>query len=262
MSTLTVRRPPRRGMPDPGSGSFELAAPPQLPETAPVSGSVGMIAVPAASGAGAVLLALTQRDRPLLAAAGLLVLIASVAVGVIMMIGTRTGARRRQRIGRERYLEHLEQVRRQAIRSRTLQWRRDDLAHPDPRHAAARARDPSRRWERRPADRDFLLLRTGIGAVPLDRPVRIPFWVHDPAAGYDPVCLAAAIDLSADYQQLGDQPVCVPLGDVATVTVIGPRRGHPRGGESTCRATGRRAPARMTSRCWCMRRASRHAGTG
>ena len=221
MTLMTVRRPARRIVPDPGSGSFDLAAPPQLPETASVSGSVGMIAVPAASGAGAVLLALTQRDRPLLAAAGLLVLLASVAVGAVMLIGTRTGARRRQRIGRERYLDYLEQVRRQAVRSRSLQWRRDGLAHPHPRQAAARARDPVRRWERRPSDRDFLLLRTGIGTIPLDRPVPMPVWAHDPTAAYDPVCLAAAADLAAGYQQLGDQPVCLPFGEEGTIAMLG-----------------------------------------
>ena len=60
-----------------------------------MSGSMGMILVPAASGFGAVLLAVTQQDRPLLAAAGLLVLAASIAVGLAMVIGSRTGTRRR-----------------------------------------------------------------------------------------------------------------------------------------------------------------------
>ena len=94
MSTLTARRPARMPPPDPGSDPVALVAPPRQNESAPMSGSLGMILVPAASGVGAVLLAVTHQDRPLMAAAGLLVLAASIAVGLAMVIGSRTGVRR------------------------------------------------------------------------------------------------------------------------------------------------------------------------
>jgi DNA segregation ATPase FtsK/SpoIIIE, S-DNA-T family len=97
VSTLVTRRPARFRPPEPGSTALELAAPPRQGESLPITGSMGMILVPAASGVGAVLLAVTHQDRPLLAAAGLLVLAASIAVGLLMVIGSRTGDRRRTR---------------------------------------------------------------------------------------------------------------------------------------------------------------------
>src|ERR1700712_4900626 len=97
MSTMSVSRPMRRRSVDPVSGEIELTAPPRRTESMPITGSMGMILVPAASGVGAVLLAVTQQSRPLLAAAGLLVLAASIIVGVLMVVGSRTGARRRTR---------------------------------------------------------------------------------------------------------------------------------------------------------------------
>ncbi len=111
MSTLIARRPARSSRPDTGTGPITLVAPPRQGESTPISGSLGMILVPAASGVGAVLLAVTQQDRPLMAAAGLLVLAASIAVGLAMVIGSRTGTRRRTREQRERYLDYLEQAR-------------------------------------------------------------------------------------------------------------------------------------------------------
>src|SRR6478735_4670706 len=136
--------------PDPGSDPVALVAPPRQNESAPMSGSLGMILVPAASGVGAVLLAVTQQDRPLMAAAGLLVLAASIAVGLAMVIGSRTGTRRRTREQRERYLDYLEQARVEAREGADRQHRNAGLTHPSPTAAAGLAWQPNRRWERRP----------------------------------------------------------------------------------------------------------------
>lgn len=200
---------------------IELAGPPQRPESAPLVGSMGMIAVPAASGVGAVLLAVTQRDRPLFAAAGLLVLAASVVVGVLMAVGTRTGARRRLRTGRERYLDYLELRRQDAVSARARQLSKARERHPDPAHAAERARHAGQSWSRRPDDPDFLLVRVGLGTVPLDSPVALRFAPHDPLVEYDQVCVDAARELTNQYAVLGEQPVCLPLVS-GPVAVIGP----------------------------------------
>jgi S-DNA-T family DNA segregation ATPase FtsK/SpoIIIE len=221
MTSLTVRRPARMPVPDPGSGPIELTAPPQMPEAAPLTGSMGMILVPAASGAGAVLLALTQQDRPLLAAAGLLVLAASIAVGAMMVIGTRTGSRRRLRTGRERYLDYLELLRGNALGARDRQLQRARMLHPDPADTPGLAHLPARRWERRRGDPDFLLVRFGLGTVPLARPVVVRFAVHDPLVSYDQVCLDAAADLARQYAMLDEQPVCLSLAGTGAMSVIG-----------------------------------------
>ncbi len=186
-----------------------------------MSGSMGMILVPAASGVGAVLLAVTQQDRPLIAAAGLLVLAASIAVGLAMVIGSRTGTRRRTRVQRERYLDYLEQARHAARDGADQQRTNASLMHPGPAVAASMAWQPTRRWERRPTDADFLVLRAGLGLVPLDRRVTLQVDANDPLTAHDPVCLAAAQELAAAYAVLADQPICLPL-DGAVLSVIGP----------------------------------------
>ena len=187
----------------------------------PMTGSLGMILVPAASGVGAVLLAVTHQDRPLMAAAGLLVLAASIAVGVAMLIGSRTGDRRRTREQRERYLDHLEQVRRQARDCAIWQRTSAALSHPDPREAAGMARLPARRWERRPGDHDFLVLRAGVGTVPLSRTVVLREDATDPLVTSDPVCLVAAQDLAGQYSALPGQPIGLPLTGATVLSIVG-----------------------------------------
>ena len=79
----------------------------------------------------------------------------------------------------------------------------------------------SRRWERRLSDPDFLLLRVGIGVVPLARPVTLQVDANDPLVEYDPVCLAAAQELAARHDVLADQPICLPLHEAQVVSIVG-----------------------------------------
>jgi len=240
------------------SSSTELVAPPRRDEAVPISGSLGMILVPAASGVGAVLLAVTQQSRPLLAAAGLLVLAASIAVGLVMVIGSRTGARRRTREQRERYLDYLEQVRLSTRAEAADQRRRAARAHRDPTTLASTALASTALastalastalastalastalastalastalagtvsggpWRRRGAG-DFLVLRVGLGVVPLRRPVTLPISGSDPLVAYDPVCLAAAVQLSTAYSVMDDQPICLSIAAPRVVSIVG-----------------------------------------
>src|SRR6478752_5415504 len=180
MRTVDLSVPPDLAAPGTDSTGIEIAAPPRQHDPPTMSGSMGMILVPAASGVGAVLLAVTHQDRPLMASAGLLVLAASIAVGLAMVIGSRTGVRRRTRQQRERYLDYLEQARSVAREGADLQRGRAALAHPAPQTAFGMAWQESRRWERRLSDPDFLLLRVGIGVVPLARPVTLQVDANDP----------------------------------------------------------------------------------
>src|SRR6478752_6319402 len=198
-----------------------LAAPPRLAESPPMAGSAAMILVPAASGLGAVVLAVTHPDRPLYAIAGLAVLAASIAAGLGMVISSRTGARRRTREQRERYLDHLEDARVRARAAAARQRERSASLHPDPGAAASMAWIPARRWERRPGDADFLVVRAGLGTVPLASAPSLRADEHDPLTAYDEVCLTAAEELAARYRVLADQPICVSLTPSTVMTVAG-----------------------------------------
>ena len=226
MTTVLVRRPAPM---DPGGPGLDaeplvLAAPPQQNERQGGSTNVAMIAMPLVSGSGSLLITLTNQDRPLFAAAGLLFMVVSVGLGIVMFVGTRSSARRRQRTDRERYLDYLEGMRRTAREAAELQRARAARRHPDPDELLDIARLPARRWERRPGDLDFLDVRVGTGTTLLARGLSVEVDHSNPLITYDQVCLSAAETLVDRYAALSDQPITVPLVEVGYVSVVGDRR--------------------------------------
>jgi S-DNA-T family DNA segregation ATPase FtsK/SpoIIIE len=223
MGTTLVRRPARLAVPDPGSEPVVVAAPPQVADAAGAGMSGAMIIMPVVSGTGGLLIALTNRDRPLFAVAGLLFLVASVAVGVVMFLSIRLGPRRRLREQRERYLDYLEDLR---VTLRTIiaaQCSGAAFRHPAPDLLPDAARLPARRWERRAGDPDFLRVRIGQGTVPLARPLSLTVGHADPLVAYDPVCLGLAQQLVTRYGTVTDQPFVVDLSRVGTLSIVGDR---------------------------------------
>ncbi len=226
MSTVLVRRPaplelaPSAGDDDP----LVLAAPPQQSEQQSGSTNLAMLVMPLVSGSGSLLITLTNQDRPLFAAAGLLFMVVSVGLGIVLFVGTRSSARRKQRANRERYLDYLEGMRRSAREAGALQRDRAALRHPAPDELLDIARLPARRWERRPGDPDFLEIRLGTGATPLARTLGVQVDRDNPLVTYDPVCLSAAESLVDRYAALSDQPITVPLAEIGYLSVVGDRR--------------------------------------
>ncbi len=225
MSTLLVRRPPpmdvaERPVTDP---PVVVAAPPQQNDQAGGSTNLAMLVMPLVSGSGSLLITLTNRDRPLFAAAGLLFMVVSVGLGIMLFVGTRTSARRRQRDNRERYLDYLEgmrhTVREAGSRQRAFAARR----HPGPDTLLDYARLPARRWERRPGSPDFLDVRVGIGKTPLSGGLSVSLDRANPLITYDPVCLSSAQTLVDRYAVLCDQPVAVSLARVGCLSIVGDR---------------------------------------
>ncbi|MGS0683801.1 type VII secretion protein EccCa [Nakamurella sp. GG22] len=203
-------------------GPISLAAPPRQSETTPITASLGMVLMPVASGVGAVVLAVTSQGRPIMAAVALLVLAASIAVGVVMLVGARTGERGRTREQRERYLDHLEMVRAEIRLAVVDQRRRAAQRHPEAGRLADHALSPDRLWQCRPADPDFFALRVGVGDVPPARPARLPADAGDPLVRYDPVCLAAATEIAAQHSTVPGQPVVLRWEAGAVACIVGP----------------------------------------
>ena len=228
MTTVLVRRPAPSDLAGPGISAepLVLAAPPQQHERQAGSTNLAMIVMPVVSGSGSLLITLTNQDRPLFAAAGLLFMVASVGLGIVLFIGTRSSARRRQRTDRERYLDYLEGMRRTSREAAALQRVRSAARHPDPELLLDIARLPARRWERRRNDPDFLRVRIGSGTTPLARGLTVALDRTNPLVTYDPVCLSAAESLVHRYASLSEEPITVPLGEVGYLTVVGDR---PRG---------------------------------
>ena len=221
MSTVLVKRPARIAPPAVDSGEITIADPPKPQQTPPAAMSASMIIMPIMAGSGGLLLALTNRN-PLMAAAGGLFLVAAVTVGVVMLIGQRTGPRRQLREARERYLDYLEDLRRQLRRTVAAQKTSARWRHPEPQQLLDLARINARRWERRAGDDDFLMLRVGLG----DRPVAtVPSMKTDdgPLNEFDPVCLETAKTLRTRYTTVRQQPVCLNLLRSGVISVVGDR---------------------------------------
>jgi S-DNA-T family DNA segregation ATPase FtsK/SpoIIIE len=223
MGTTLVRRPARLAVPDPGSEPIVVAAPPQLADSPGAGMSAAMIIMPVVSGGGGLLIALTNRDNPLYAVAGLLFLVAAVTVGGIMFLSTRLGPRRRLREQRERYLDYLENLRSRLRGVAAAQRRAAASRHPAPDLLPEVVRLPARCWERRVGDADFLHLRVGHGTVPLATAVSLRVVQADPLIAYDPVCLGVADQIANRYQTLTDQPFVVDAGRAGTISVVGDR---------------------------------------
>jgi len=225
VTTVLLRRPAPLEIAEPAGsqGPLVLAAPPQLNDQQAASTNLAMLVMPLVSGSGSLLIALTNQDRPLFAAAGLLFMVVSVGLGVVLFVGTRSSARRRQRAGRERYLDYLEGMRRTAREAAAVQRMRAACRHPTPDELLDIARLPARRWERRPGEADFLDVLIGVGIRPLTRGLSVQTDRADPMVSYDPICLNAAESLVDRYAQLSDQPITVPLTEVGHLSVVGDR---------------------------------------
>lgn len=226
MTTVLVRRPAPLvlGGPDPGTEPLVVAAPPQHSDQQAGTTNVAMIVMPLVSGSGSLLITLTNQDRPLFAAAGLLFMVVSIGLGIVLFVGTKSSARRKQRNNRELYLDYLEGMRRAAREAAALQRARAALRHPGPDNLLDIARLPARRWERRPGDPDFLDVRVGAGETALTRGLRVAVDRSNPLITYDPVCLSAAETLVDRYASLSDQPITVPLAEVGSLSVVGDRQ--------------------------------------
>lgn len=220
MTLTVVRRPARMAPPTVDRSDVVVAEPPKPQQSPPASSSMAMIMMPVMAGSGAVLVALTNQGRPLYAVGAFLVLVASIAFGATIIIGQRSGPRRQLRQSRERYLDYVDETR-QRIRSTIDAQRRNGLwCHPRPEVLIDVARTPSRRWERRPRDADYLSARIGIGVQPVASPLRSDA-DEGPLNEFDPVCLEAARALRHNYTTVTDQPVALDLTSVGTLSVVG-----------------------------------------
>ena len=113
---------------------------------------------------------------------------------------------------RRSYLRYLEGVVDDAVDTARRQHVYLHWTHPEPAALWTLADGP-RRWERRPGDREFGVIRVGLGAVPLATPLIGP--APGPADDTDPVTVGALDDVLEDWGLLGDVPVTLTLEDGA-----------------------------------------------
>ncbi|MGI8953699.1 MAG: hypothetical protein ACR2FL_03825 [Nocardioidaceae bacterium] len=160
MTTTLVKRPARTPPPTTHTTERAMAEPPSRSEKNSGMAGAGMIMMPVMSGVGSLSIAVTQRNNPVLVIAACLFLVGSIAVGIVMMVSQRTGSKRAEREGRERYLDYIEELR-HSIRDQIAGSAPSRPALPGTGPFVDIARDARRRWERRLGHGDFLTLRVG-----------------------------------------------------------------------------------------------------
>ena len=218
MTTALVHRPGRITRPRPAPAALAVEPPPLLPEG---GGSAGLQALLPLAGAGSSMtLMLVFRGSPL-AAVGALVMVLTILATGVLVVSQRGQATRNRRAQRERYLDHLEDLRER------LRFEEDDARaaartlDPPPSALVDVVRDPARLWERRRRDRDFLAPRLGTGALP-GRALEL----RDQGSAVqpsDPFMLAEARLLARRFAVVPDLPLCLPLDLAGDVSVVGPR---------------------------------------
>ncbi len=180
----------------------------------------GMMMMPIMGGTGSITIAITQKDRPIVAVAAFLALIGAIAIGALMVISQRSGTKRQVRESRERYLDYIESLR-HTVRDQIAAQRAEQAwRHPRADQLWDVARDETRRWERRLSHGDFLAVRLGTGDVALAAGLTLEADTG-PLNDFDPVCLQAAQELQQRYATLRDQPIVMPLTRIGQLCLRG-----------------------------------------
>ena len=221
MTLKTVHRPTRMTIPLARPGPESIAPPPPLDDDnagrpplqflLPIIGALSSV----------VTMVVLRNGQPLFLVIAAVVFVVAVVGGIGFAISSRGRQARQQRLGRELYLDYLEELRRD-LAARTSQTRyQAAVLDPAPAVLMGIIRDPARLWERRRRDADFLIVRLGSGAVPwFDLSIPAP---DSPLQPPDPILLAQARLIVQLAERVEAMPVTVDLRRAGVVAVIGDR---------------------------------------
>ncbi|WP_279580380.1 hypothetical protein [Fodinicola feengrottensis] len=218
MTTRLVHRPARLSKPRPVVDPRPVEAPPVLPESKGLGGMHALL--PMMGMGGSMSMMLVFRGSGLAGIGALVMVLVVVATGA-MFFTQRGQATRTRRQQRERYLDYLEELREELSdhEKQTLTQARE--LDPPPAALLDVVRDPSRLWERRRRDLDFLALRAGTGPLPAQ-----PLDLQDkgsPLQPTDPFMMAEAQALVRRYGTVVGLPLRVPLDLAGDVSIVGDR---------------------------------------
>jgi DNA segregation ATPase FtsK/SpoIIIE, S-DNA-T family len=210
-------RPPRLFPDQVPSDPVVVAAPPPL-----AGGTRGpgwlLAGVGALGGLGMVVFAITTRD-PRFMVAAIAVAALTAAASVTVHVGQRRAAGRQDRRSVARYRAHLAASSERLEAVAAAQRGQVARLHPDPAALLGVAGGRTHLWERRPGDPDFLILRLGLGPVPLAAPVTLQ--PTDLLAEHDPQLLTEAEATVDGWRQLAGMPVAAPLQAPGPLAITG-----------------------------------------
>ncbi|MBX6357383.1 MAG: type VII secretion protein EccCa [Micromonosporaceae bacterium] len=220
MTSVIVRRPPRRAAPPLPTGEVVLEPPPEVPSGSGKTWSRMLMVLPMAAGAGAMGLMMgVQRGGPLTYVAGGMYGVSILGMIAMMALNQQGPGKKEMIEARRQYMRRLSQLRAQ-LRT-TIQQQREAIyyRHPDPA-ALWSTVSGARLWERRRGDADFSVVRIGVGAQEVATPLIPP--QTRPVDELEPLCAMALRKFVATYSVVPDLPVAIALRDFSHVYLRGP----------------------------------------
>lgn len=143
------------------------------------------------------------------------------SLGFVVVNGFRQRSQRMANLtaSRREYLTYLTGLRK-TVRAAGRKQRNAALWNaPSPQSLTALAEEPERRWERIPADEDFMVLRCGTQEVPLCLKLESP--ELPPLAQLDPVSASAAHRFMLAHQSLRNMPYTIDMRAFKRVELLG-----------------------------------------
>ncbi|HEU4423911.1 MAG TPA: type VII secretion protein EccCa [Pilimelia sp.] len=221
MTSVLVKRPPRRPAPPMPTGEVVLEPPPEVPTASGKAWTRILMILPMAAGGAAMglMMAGQRGGGPLMYVAGGMFGISILGMMGMMMLN-QTGPGKKEMIeARRQYMRRLAQQR--ARLRATVRQQREAIhyRHPEPAALWSTA-SGGRLWERRRGDADFTVVRIGLGAQEVATALIPP--QTRPVDELEPLCAMALRRFVATYSVVPDLPVAIALRDFSHVYVRGP----------------------------------------
>ncbi|MFD0582852.1 type VII secretion protein EccCa [Dactylosporangium darangshiense] len=256
MTSVVVKRLPRRPAPEIPSGELVVQAPPEIPQ-APASRWQQMLqVVPMLTGTIATAMLFAGRDGGTYSYVIGAVFGFSTLGMLFSSAGAGTPKKAEMMAARREYLRHLATLRRRVRETAAKQRTGLHYRHPDP-HSLWSSVDSFRLWERRPTDGDFAIVRVAVGPQTLATPLIPP--LTRPLEDLEPMTAAALRRFLDAYSVVPDLPVAISLRSFARIHLRADRGPSRPGDGSHAGLPEPRDPARALARAMLAQLAVFHA---
>ncbi|MFG2048489.1 type VII secretion protein EccCa [Micromonospora sp. NPDC048935] len=217
MSTVVIKRPPRRPAPEIPAGELPVEAPPEIPVVAGGRWQQMLMLLPMLGGTVAMAMMFGRGGGAYSYVVGGMFGLSSLAM-LVTSWGSASGTPKKSEMmaARREYLRHLATLRRRVRRTAGQQRAGLYYRHPDPGGLWSTV-DSHRVWERRPADPDFAVVRVAVGPQTLATPLVPP--VTRPLEELEPMTAGALRRFLDAYSVVPDLPVALSLRSFARVHV-------------------------------------------
>ncbi|MEW2431592.1 type VII secretion protein EccCa [Micromonospora sp. NPDC047644] len=224
MSTVVIKRPPRRPAPEIPAGELPVDAPPEIPVVTGGRWQQLLMLLPMLGGTVAMAMMFGRGGGAYSYVVGGMFGLSSLAM-LVTSWGSASGTPKKSEMmaARREYLRHLATLRRRVRRTAGQQRAGLYYRHPDPGRLWSTV-DSHRVWERRPADPDFAVVRVAVGPQTLATPLVPP--VTRPLEELEPMTAGALRRFLDAYSVVPDLPVALSLRSFARVHVRSAGRGR------------------------------------